>query len=87
MTKKNTVSAVEAIEKQIAELSALKDVVKYVQEQMDSINEAIENMETEIFESEAGGKTVNEWDWRREHIKDYQARFAGFQTILDKLIK
>lgn len=85
--KKTTVSAVEAIEKQIAELSVLKDVVGFIQEQMDGINEAIENMETEIFESEAGGKMVDEDDCRREHIKDYQAKFAGFQSVLDKLIK
>lgn len=87
MTKKNTISAVESIEKQIAELSALKEVAEFIQQKMEAASIEADNYETQIFEAEAEGGKVEEWDWRRAHIKNCHSQAAAFQSVLDKLIK
>ena len=85
MTKKNAISAVESIEKQIAELNALKDVVTFIEEQIRYLDAEAQRYEELAKEhADDGG---NPEPYYTKQAKEEAQKANGFRAILDKLTK
>lgn len=82
----NNVSAVETIENKIAELQALKDVVQFIENEIENTTNWAKKYEEQIANDEAEGEKLPEYDVRRQYIKEYNSRIAGLRSILSKLV-
>lgn len=82
----NNVSAVETIENKIAELQALKDVVQFIENEIENNTNWAKEYEEQIANIEAEGEKLPENDYRRQYIKEYNSRISGLRSILLKLV-
>lgn len=82
----NNVSAVEIIEDKIAELQALKDVVRFVENEIENSINWAKDYEEEIAVAEKDGARVSESDYRRMYIKEHRSRVGALRRILSKLV-
>ena len=82
----NNVSAVETIENKIIELQALKDVVQFIENDIEiNINWA-KGYEEEIAVAEKDGEKLSDSDYRRMYIKEDYSRADAMRRILSKLV-
>lgn len=82
----NNVSAVETIMNKIAELHALKDVVQFVENDIENSINWAKDYEEEIAVAEKAGEKVSESDYRRVYIKEHNSRADAMRRILSKLV-
>ena len=82
----NNVSAVEAIENKIAELQALKNVVQFVENEIENDINWAKEYEEQIAIAEKDGEKVPESDYRRMYIKEHNSRVDAMRRILSKLV-
>ena len=82
----NNVSAVETIENKIAELQALKDVVQFIENEIENNTNWVKEYEEQIANVEAEGEKLPEHDYRRQYIKEYISRLSGLRSILFTLV-
>ena len=82
----NNVSAVETIEDKIAELQALKNVVQFVENEIENDISWAKEYEEQIAIAEKDGEKVSESDYRRMYIKEHKSRVGAMRRILSKLV-
>lgn len=82
----NNVSAVEAIKNKIEELQALKDVVQFIENEIENSMSWAKDYEEEIAVAEKGGEKVSESDYRRVYVKEHNSRADAMRRILSKLV-
>ena len=82
----NNVSAVETIENKIAELQALRDVVQFIENEIENDINWAKEYEEQIAVAEKDGEKVSESDYRRMDIKEHNSRADAMRRILSKLV-
>ena len=82
----NNVSAVETIEDKIAELQALKNVVQFVENEIENDISWAKEYEEQIAIAEKDGEKVSEQDYRRIYVKEHNSRADAMRRILSKLV-
>lgn len=82
----NNVSAVETIMNKIEELQALKDVVQFVENEIENSINWAKDYEEEIAVAEKDGAKVSESDYRRIYVKEHNSRADAMRRILSKLV-
>ena len=82
----NNVSAVETIKNKIEELQALKDVVQFIENEIENSMSWAKDYEEEIVVAEKDGEKVSESDYRRIYVKEHNSRADAMRRILSKLV-